>query len=70
MKSGVDRAERDAQDLGDLLEGEIGVIAQDQHASVVDRQASDRRFELVTVDDVIDPAGYRRLVSRQDPKVR
>ena len=33
MKSGVDRAERDAQDLGDLLEREIGVVAQDQHGS-------------------------------------
>ena len=66
----MDRADRDVQDLGDPLGGDVGVVMQDEHGPVVDRQASDGRLELVPVDDRVEPAGFRRLVSRQDPKVR
>jgi hypothetical protein len=37
---------------------------------MVDRQASDGPFQLVAVDDRVEPTGLRRLVSRQDPEVR
>ena len=70
MESRVDRADRDVQDLGDPLGGDVGVVMQDEHGPVVDRQASDGRLELVPVDDGVDPSGRRRLVSRQDSQVR
>ena len=48
----------------------VGVVVEDQHGPVIDRQAADRRLELVPLDDRVEPAGLRRLVGRQDPEVR
>ena len=70
MKSGVDRADRDLQDLGDPVERDVGVVMEDQHGPVIHRQAADRRLELVTVTTASSPPDADRLVSRQDPQVR
>jgi hypothetical protein len=70
MKSGIDRADRDLENLGYPVERDVNVVVEDQHGPVIHRQPADRGLQLVTKHDGIETVGCHRLVSRQHPQVR
>ena len=51
MQSRSDRPRRDAESIGDHVEGQVQVVVQDHHRTVFDRQTPEPTLELVAIDD-------------------
>ncbi len=51
VQPGLDRADRHADDVGDVGELEPGVVVQNEDGSVLRRQTSERTIERVPVVD-------------------
>src|SRR4029079_7262977 len=69
MQPGLHRADRDADDVGDLGQRESGVVMQDEYRAMLWRQALEGAVEGVPVVDRDCRVGSARSVDRQDPDV-
>ena len=63
------RPDRDPEDVGDPVERKVEVVVQDHHRAMIEGQAAEAAFELVTVDDRAQVVIRDRLVRRDDPQV-
>ena len=52
MKTGTDRARRDAEDLRCIIEAEPEVVVHHEHRSLVDVEASEAALELIANGNV------------------
>src|SRR5262245_61278886 len=70
MQSRSGRARGDAEELGDLHEGQPEVVVQDEDRALLDGQASERPLGLVAVGDDGARVRCRWLGRRHDPDLR
>jgi hypothetical protein len=65
----VSGPDRDAEDLGDPVEGKVKVVMEDDYRPMVDRQAAEAALEFVAIDDGPEGVIRRPLVERQKPEI-
>ena len=65
VKSGSDGSDGDAEDVGDLVEGEVEVVMEDDHRPVVEGESAEGPLELIAIDDRLELALRGRIDIRQ-----
>ncbi len=73
MNSGFDRPRRDAERLGDLVDGQVHVVVEHHDGAVLHGQSSEGALELVPIVDVAQRVGrvrWRRAPPGEDPNSR
>ena len=69
MQSRGDSADRDTEQVGNLVQRQVEVVVQHHHRAMIDGKPPEATFQLVAVRDGRDPVP-NRLIGRQQAELR